>query len=423
MSFVRATPYRWVVGLGFGIVVGCGSVDASPPGNSADGRGGASGAGDGLPVDGGGRSGAGGGTAGTKGGGTGGQSTIGTVVGDDSGASSVNPDAACVAAAREGEQRPVALLFMVDNSQSMATTDPGQTATRWQLVLQAVPAFIADPGNAGLWAALDFFPEPGMPVADAGRGGNNGNNNNVSCVVADYENLNVPFGVLPGTGNAQATAITTALNNRAFGNNTPTTPALQGALASATTWQLAHPEQRVAVVFVTDGQPNGCGSSVQTAAATAAASLAATPPIATYVLGVGVEVGNLEAIATSGGTGMPYIVTSGGAAALTAALNAIKGTAVSCDYTIPSTGTMLDYAAVNVQTRVGVNGQSSLLLQVADAAACAGGDGWYYDVAVTTGGPAPSSIFLCPASCDPLKNTPNSKIDVLIGCKTQSRIQ
>jgi hypothetical protein len=327
-----------------------------------------------------------------------------------------------VADARQGEQRPIALLFMVDNSQSMSTTDPGQTASRWQLVLQAVPAFVSDPGNAGLWAALDFFPEPGVRMMDAGRGGN-GNNNNVSCTIADYENLDVPFGILPGMGNAQVTAITTALNNRAFGNNTPTTPALQGALASATTWQLAHPEQRVAVVFVTDGQPNGCGSTVPNAAAAAAASLAATPSIATFVLGVGVEVGNLEAIATSGGTTAPYIVTSGGAAALTDALNAIKGSAVSCDYTIPTTGTMLDYTAVNVQTRVGATGPTSLLLQVADAAACGSGEGWYYDVPVATGGPAPTSILLCPASCDPLKNTPNSKLDVLIGCKTQSRIQ
>src|SRR5437764_15290315 len=36
-------------------------------------------------------------------------------------------DAACVSTAIRGDQRPVTLYFMMDNSQSMSTIDPGQT--------------------------------------------------------------------------------------------------------------------------------------------------------------------------------------------------------------------------------------------------------------------------------------------------------
>ena len=174
---------------------------------------------------------------------------------------------------------------------------------------------------------------------DAGRrgGGGNGGNANASCNVADYENPNVPIAIVPGANNAQVNAISTAITTRVVQGQTPTTPALEGAIHSATLWATAHPEMNVFVVFMTDGQPNGCMSTVANAAAAAGAGVAAMPSIKTFVLGVGPQVGNLDAIAVGGGTGpTAYLVATGGAAALTAALNAIKGTAVSCDYKVPT---------------------------------------------------------------------------------------
>jgi hypothetical protein len=318
----------------------------------------------------------------------------------------------------------VALFFMMDNSGSMTTMDPGQNQSRWEIIASAVPVFLAAPENVGLWAGLDFFPE--LMGVDAGRGGGGqGQNNNASCNVVDYENPNVPIALLPGPNNAQVNAFSAAINTRNVQGNTPTTPALEGAIASAATWQSAHPEQNVFVVFVTDGQPNGCNSNVQNAAAAAAAGAARTPPIKTYVLGVGPQVGNLNAIAVGGGTGpTAYLVTSGGAAALTAALNAIKGSTVSCDYKVPDvTSGQLDFTQVNVQTRVGSAGNLTVLGQVASAAACGLGDGWYYDNPIVPGGPAPTTITLCPATCGPLTMTNGSELSVLIGCKTVTRIQ
>ena len=328
-------------------------------------------------------------------------------------------DAACVNTAIRGDQRPVTLYFMMDNSGSMMTVDPGQTLSRWEIISAAVPAFAADPANAGLFAGLDFFPEPGA------GGRNGGGGAGASCLVTDYENPNVPIDVLPGAANVQANAFTTAITGRTLGNGTPTQPALEGAVTFAAMWQTTHPERNVYVVFVTDGLPNGCNSSVANAAATAAAALAGTPSIKTYVLGVGPEVvGNLDPIAAAGGTGTAYVVTMGGAAGLSAALAAIKGTTVNCDYNIPALdGGQVDFTAVNVRTTVGATGTPTLIGKVDNAGGCGTGPGWYFDNPVPPANPPPTKITLCPGSCDPLQNTMGSQLDVLLGCKTEPRVQ
>jgi hypothetical protein len=306
---------------------------------------------------------------------------------------------------------------MMDNSQSMNTIDPGQTLSRWAIISQAVPAFAADPANAGLFAGLDFFPEAGT-----GGGGNGGGAN---CAITAYEMPNVPIDVLPGAGNAQANGFATAIAGRTLGGGgTPTTPALQGAIEFSRNWQIGHPERTVSVVFVTDGIPNGCNSTVQNAAMAAAAGLAGTPPIKTYVLGVGPEVmNNLDPVAMAGGTGQSYVVTAGGAAALSAALAAIKGTTVTCDYNIPVLdGGQIDFGSVNVRTTIGPTGMPTLLGQVPSASACGSGDGWYFDNPFPPGMPPPTTITLCPQSCSAVQNTMGSQLDVLLGCKTTPRV-
>jgi hypothetical protein len=86
-------------------------------------------------------------------------------------------------------------------------------------------------------------------------------------------------------------------------------------------------------------------------------------------------------------------------------------------------GQQLDYTQVNVQTRIGSGGTSTLLGQVPNAGACGSGNGWYFDAPVVMGGPAPTTITLCPSSCDPLKMTNGSQLQVLLGCKTVSAIR
>jgi Mg-chelatase subunit ChlD len=137
---------------------------------------------------------------------------------------------------------------------------------------------------------------------------------------------NVAIDVIPGPSNTQSTALTMAVQGRARGGGTPTTPALTGALQTAKEWQLVHPERALAVLFMTDGQPTGCAAACNTvmgAAMVAQAYANETPRIRTYVLGVGPDTGSLDAIAQAGGTTKAYMATSGSPADVAMKLSTI----------------------------------------------------------------------------------------------------
>jgi hypothetical protein len=325
----------------------------------------------------------------------------------------VQGDAACVAEPREGEQLPLDLFFQVDKSGSMGcpigpagancdsppANQPPTTVTRWRAIVDALNAFASAPTSQGLGMGMTFFPQT------------SGNNNTVQCMPANYSTPAVPIANLPGN----AGAITMALAAQMTNAGTPTTPALTGALNYARTYASANPGRSVAVVFATDGEPTGCtNNTIATASMAASQAAAANPSIKTFVLGVGPNLMNLNQIAAAGGTNAAYLVDSGGTDALINALNAIRRNALTCDYTIPATpGKALDFTQVNVETRVGPNGMSTLVRQVANAAACGSSGGWYYDDPV-----APKRITLCPSTCNPLLMTMGSRLNVLIGCRT-----
>src|SRR5262249_8731242 len=160
-------------------------------------------------------------------------------------------------------------------------------------------------------------------------------------------NPSVPIAAL----NGNASAIAMAIQNETPATDTPTEPALQGALQYAASWAGAHPTHKVIVVLSTDGLPNGCNSSAQGARNVAALGLAGTASIPTYVIGVfgsrdctnGLNrqcdvVNNTNAIAKGGGTGSAFIVDTGGntEAQFLGAMNAIRtANKVSCQYAVP----------------------------------------------------------------------------------------
>jgi hypothetical protein len=155
---------------------------------------------------------------------------------------------------------------------------------------------------------------------------------------------------------------------------------------------------------------------IETASNLARMFAMATPPIKTYVLGIGPFLNNLHQIAQAGGTGMAYLVDMGGAAALVNALALIRQSTLSCDYKIPTSDGGLDLKKINVSTRVGPTGTNTEILQVADASACGTGAGWFFDNAAN-----PTKITLCPGTCGPLQVTDGSELQVLIGCPTRIR--
>jgi len=93
-------------------------------------------------------------------------------------------------------------------------------------------------------------------------------------------------------------------------------------------------------------------------------------------------------------------------AALSKALTSITGM-ITCNYAIPAGS---DPRLVNVQTALG-QGMTTSLFKVDSAAACGATGGWYYDNNAT-----PTAIVLCPQTCDPLKATANSGVQVVYGC-------
>jgi hypothetical protein len=188
-------------------------------------------------------------------------------------------------------------------------------------------------------------------------------------------------------------------------------PALTGALQYATTYKMNTPGRSASVVLVTDGLPNGCASTIPAAVMAAQQAFMGTPSIRTYVIGLG-NTAALDQIALAGsGNATHYFPAQGDVAAqLLAALTAISGT-VTCDYTLPA-GASADPRKVNVQVSLG-GAMSQTLGYVGSSGMCSSMGGWYYD------NPSlPTKLTLCAQSCDPLRGTPNSRVQVLLGCPT-----
>jgi hypothetical protein len=218
---------------------------------------------------------------------------------------------------------------------------------------------------------------------------------------------------------AQVSALTTSINGHGPTTNTPTGPALQGAINHSKAWAMAHPTHKVAVVFATDGDPTECDPmDIPSIANIAQAGVNGNPSVPTFVIGVGPSLSSLNAIAQGGGTGSAFLVDTGGNVVqqFQAALAAIQDSALGCEYTIPQPAQgMLDYGKVNVQYTPGNGGMAQLIGNVANAAACdPATGGWYYD------NPAmPTKIILCDKQCTTVSADASGKVDILLGCATE----
>lgn len=302
--------------------------------------------------------------------------------------STVTPASACATSSANGEALPVYLVFMYDRSGSM------KNDSKWSSAKAGMQAFFADPSTKGLFASLTFFAQPAPN----------------ECTAESYAVPAVPMAPLPDA--SSFVSVLDGVVPGAVGGGTPTLPAAKGAVQLAQSVAAQHAKDgRVAIVLVTDGEPNGCGSTPENVAAELAKVKDVIP---TYVIGVGSEVQNLDTIAAGGGTAPAIRVATNDPGQttkdFTSALNAIKQHAVSCDYVVPSppNGQVLDPSAVNVS--ITATGGSPATLPYDPA--CAGGVGWHYDDAT-----APTRIVMCSTSCDSLKAAP-AKVDIFFGCKT-----
>jgi hypothetical protein len=336
---------------------------------------------------------------------TGGGSTTGNPNGGNG--STSNPDCASISA--DGQPTQVDLYFMVDITGSMncpvpdngvrcdmPNGPPASGESRWTVVSAALKSFVADAGNQTLGVGMRFFPSRSN-----------------ACMASSYARPDVEIGPLSMT----SPALTAAIDMQVPDGSTPTVPSLTAAIEHATTWARANPTHRVAVVYATDGQPNGCGSSnsVPNAAAAALRGALGTPSIPTYVLGVGPDLANLNSIAENGGTKAAFLVdTSQNAATqLSAALASIRSTtALDCTYTIPPppAGKVFVENEVNIEYTNGAGTVTKVGPTEKDAD-CSTAPGWQYSS-------DRKQVNLCGQTCTDVKADKGGKIQVLFGCPT-----
>jgi hypothetical protein len=248
-----------------------------------------------------------------------------------------------------------------------------------------------------------------------------------SCDVAQYTTPATAIAALPGA----AAGLMASIDSKVPSGDTPTGPALSGAIAQARSWATAHPDHRVIAVLATDGLPTECTpDKIDSVAALAAKGVSDSPSINTFVIGVfgpddvaSGAPGNLDQIARQGGTNKAYIVDTQKdvTTQFQAALDAIRGARLACEYQIPeptSGGTLNFYAHVNVALSNGT--QKDDVYFVTNAAGCdASTGGWYYDVELDSGA-LPTKIIACPATCNDFQAAPSgASVSIELGCETR----
>jgi hypothetical protein len=211
---------------------------------------------------------------------------------------------------------------------------------------------------------------------------------------------------------------------------TPTTQAVTGALAQLRMRAMSNPDRKPVLVMATDGLPSSpdclTDNTINAASQQLSAASIGTPSIPTYVIGIfganqsAQSMTQLGQLATAGGTGMPFLLTTGGTdlrQQFLDKLNTIRGTALGCEFAIPkpAMGANLDFNQVNVRVKAGMTTED--LGYTKNAAGCDPvKGGWYYDTDPAVADP--TRILLCDASCKKVQMTAGVSVDLRLGCKT-----
>jgi hypothetical protein len=392
----------------------------------------------------------------------------------DGGAGAIDPS--CAIATYTATKAPLALQVMLDRSDSMLVTTP-TGATKWASAANALATFLGTAAASTMSIGLSYFPQraAGVPAtcttnAQCGARGpcgvrfclregeaqacsSSAECNGDPCVpigkcsIADelcLPNAADPCG--PGGGTcrlwcSQETSCTTAdyakpavaigqatqtksdilgsLASTVPYGDTPTAPALAGAIVSAKDFASKHPDFVTSHVLVTDGLPTDCNVTSADEIAQLA-GLGLEQGIRTFVVGIfapdeALEAqANLDRIAAGGGTSKAIVIetSSNVATELAAALEGIRTRAVPCEYALPEPpGGVVDKAKVNV-TVTPKGAAASTIPFVEDASRCGTTAGWHYDA------DAISKIVLCPSTCDAVAKADDVAVEVVTGCQT-----
>jgi hypothetical protein len=317
------------------------------------------------------------------------------------GASPVATDfEACAVDAHPADTVPVDLFIMVDQSISMEQNRliPGDSSspTRWEVMTKALKGFIQSPDSAGTRVGLQYF---GL-----------NDNGAVVCDASVYASADVEIAELPDN----SAALVESIDAHFPSSQTPSVPALEGALSYARDWAVDHPDRSTMVVFATDGYPTECEkqkiSDLEAVAKAYAEPTDGSPRVPTFVVGIG-EVANLERVALAGGTSHAFFVGACDTAVadLQVALTRIASSPASCEFAIPeANGSLTDLDRINFSLSPEGGGAPVTFPRLKDATACGGG--WYFD-----DNDKPTKIIACPSTCSQFGS---GRVDVIVGCAT-----
>ncbi len=291
----------------------------------------------------------------------------------------------------KAEKLPVDMVIGLDTSFSM------DFDSKWSNVRSAMKSFVGNPAYAELGIAVQFFPI------------------RKQCSVADYAQPAVPLALQP----VVKAPIIAALDLQQMAGGTPMVPLLEGL--NAYLKANAKPTRKPVIVLATDGFPDdscpgGAGqraNTIENAVAVATEALNGSPPVFTFVIGVGGELSALNAISQAGGTGDAILVdtSTNAEAAFLKALDTIRRAAIPCDYPI-SAELGVDVEKTNV-TYTPAGGASQSYVFVGNEAGCAKApnEGWYFDNEAK-----PTKVILCKGACDVVKADDTGSVEVVVGC-------
>ncbi|WP_441286770.1 vWA domain-containing protein [Sorangium sp. KYC3313] len=301
---------------------------------------------------------------------------------------------ACATQSSQAGFQQVYLVFAFDVSASMTASDVEwrRKDLKWDPVVAATKQFFVDPASTGFQASLTFFPSSAQTTQ--------------ACQAADYSTPDVPMTPLPSPAFGEAIdVIEPEISERlSWRTSTPTAFAVEGTVAFIEAQRQQNPG-KYAIVLVTDGYPEGCRQGNTLADVVSNVEAALSSNISTFVIGVDSPQGqgappsltNLHEIAAAGGTGEASMLNTGDPAQTTAAFKAaiekIRGAAVSCTIPIPPPpdGRSFDKQKVNVTyTSATTNMPTTLTYDQA----CAAAGTWRYDDPAN-----PTAIVLCDDTC------------------------
>jgi hypothetical protein len=308
---------------------------------------------------------------------------------------------ACATASEAASTLPLNMYIAIDRSGSMANDN------KWGNAKAAFESFFQDPLNtdpeAKISVALRFWPD--------------GQCSELTCSINACSQPEVALGPLSDPN--QVNNLVSLYNTKSPNGNTP----MWAALGGAAKWgvenaQLGEGGTATVIVFVTDGEPNGCDENINNIAQHAAAAYA-TAGVPTFAVGLaGSNESQMQTIATAGNTGAPFLIGNGNAQAdLAAALKAIQTTTLACVFAMPEAQGLdpIDPELVNLTYTP--SGAAEITIGKVDGAGqcdAAGGWGWFYDDPVK-----PNVIQLCPALCEKVQGDPDGKIQIVLGCETK----